>query len=261
MFKKVASLFLAFIFILTPFGEAFATSTYNIDIRDNRTISITGTSIKDGDRVLVEKDNQKYYYSLASSGGSFPLQLGSGRYDVKVLEKLSGNKYKVLSKKSLDLNQFDEREAFLTSAQPVEWIQNGQVAKLAKELTKDLKTDEEKVKAIYNYIVQNISYDSSKTNGLSDDYVPNNEDTLRALSGMCYDYASLFGAMLRSLDIPTKLVKGYKNDLVSYHAWNEVLIDGHWVLIDTTYDSAFVKGNISVNMIKSNSDYNKIREY
>ena len=246
---------------MTPFGEVFATSTYNINIIDDRTISISGSSIKNGDRVLVEKDDQKYYYSLASTGGTLPLQLGNGTYDVKVLEKVSGNKYKVLSKKSLNLNKFDEREAFLTSAQPVEWAQNGQVSKLAQDLTKGLGTDKEKIKAIYDYIVQNISYDFNKINGLNDDYLPNNEDTLKVLSGICYDYASLFGAMLRSLEIPTKLVKGYKSDIVAYHAWNEVLIDGSWVIIDTTYDSAFVKGNISVSMIKSNSDYNKVREY
>ena len=261
MYKKVASLFLALLLILTPFGEVFGASTYDISIKDNKTISISGTSIKNGNRVLVEKDDQMYYYFLGSTGVSLPLQLGNGNYDVKILENVSGNKYKVLSKETLNLNKFDEREAFLTSAQPVEWTESGQVAQLAKELTKDLETDKVKIEAIYDYIVQNISYDFNKINGLNDDYIPDNEDTLKILSGICYDYASLFGAMLRSLEIPTKLVKGYKNDIASYHAWNEVLIDENWVIIDTTYDSAFVKVDRSISMIKENSDYNKIREY
>ncbi|NLY44609.1 MAG: transglutaminase domain-containing protein [Tissierella sp.] len=261
MYKKVLSLLFGFVLLFSSFGQAYASATYLISMNDNQTINISSTSINNGLRVLVEKDDQKYYYSLGSSTESLPLQLGTGKYDVKVLEKVNGNKYKVLSKKSLNLNKFDEKEAFLTSAQPVEWTKNGQEAKLAKDLTKDLVTDREKIEALYDYIVKNISYDFNKIKGLNDDYVPNNEDTLKTLSGICYDYASLFGAMLRSLEIPTKLVKGYKNDLSTYHAWNEVLIDENWVIIDTTYDSAFVNANRNVSMIKLNSDYNKVREY
>ncbi len=47
--------------------------------------------------------------------------------------------------------------------------------------------------------------------------------------------------MLRSIDIPTKLVMGYKNDIEKYHAWNEVYLDGKWINLDTTYDSAYVQ--------------------
>ena len=91
--------------------------------------------------------------------------------------------------------------------------------------------------------------------------MPNIEQTLKSKSGICYDYAALMAGMLRSLNIPTKLVKGYKNDLNNYHAWNEVLIEDKWVIIDTTYDAAFVKANREVDMIKSLNEYNKIREY
>ncbi|MBU5438687.1 transglutaminase domain-containing protein [Tissierella sp. MSJ-40] len=66
--------------------------------------------------------------------------------------------------------------------------------------------------------------------------------------------------MLRSQGIPTKLVKGYKNDLKAYHAWNEVLLDNNWVIVDTTYDAALGK-NKDNNMLKNSVEYNKIREY
>ena len=67
--------------------------------------------------------------------------------------------------------------------------------------------------------------------------------------------------MLRSIGIPTKLVKGYKNDLKEYHAWNQVLLDGSWITIDTTYDAALKKGNIKISMIKDGTEYNNVREY
>ena len=232
-----------------------------ISMNDNNTVKINSVKFEDDIRVLVEKGDSRYYYSLTDEEESIPLQLGNGAYNVKILENVSGNKYKVLEKKTLKLKEFDEKETFLVSAQPVVWEKDGQVSKLAKGLTKGLTNDQDKVKAIYAYLVKNVVYDYNKIKGIDNDYVPNNIETLRTLSGICYDYSSLFAAMLRSLDIPTKLVKGYTSGLATYHSWNEVLIDGNWVIIDTTYDAAYYQANTEIEMIKSASDYTKIREY
>ena len=68
--------------------------------------------------------------------------------------------------------------------------------------------------------------------------------------------------MLRSIGIPTKLVKGYKNDIDGYHAWNEVYIsEKGWVIVDTTYDSIYLENGTSINPVKNIKDYNKVREY
>lgn len=87
------------------------------------------------------------------------------------------------------------------------------------------------------------------------------EEILSCMSGICYDYSALFAGMLRSLGIPTKLVKGYKNDMREYHAWNEVLVGENWVIIDTTYDAALNSQKNKPNMYKSTSEYSKQREY
>ena len=259
--KKVISLFFLFVILFASFGQAYGSSTFMISMNNNRTLNINSLDFEEGIRVLVEKDNSRYYYSLMDSDEVLPLQLGKGKYSVKILEKISGSRYKVLAKEVFNLNKFDEEEAFLVSAQPVVWEEDGQVVKLAKDLTKDLANDKDKVKAIYNYIVKNIKYDYNKIKCLDNNYVPDNIDTLKTLSGICYDYSSLFAAMLRSLDIPTKLIKGYNEEIVSYHAWNEVLIDDDWVIIDTTYDAAYYQVNRDISMIKSSNEYNKIREY
>ena len=60
------------------------------------------------------------------------------------------------------------------------------------------------------------------------DYV--DEDLLAQKKGICFDYAALMTAMLRSQDIPTKLVVGYTGNL--YHAWINVYLEGQgWVVI------------------------------
>jgi transglutaminase/protease-like cytokinesis protein 3 len=67
--------------------------------------------------------------------------------------------------------------------------------------------------------------------------------------------------MLRSEGIHTKLLKGYKSDMKEYHAWNEVLIDGNWVTIDTTYDAALNNLKNKPSMYKNSNEYTKQREY
>ena len=61
--------------------------------------------------------------------------------------------------------------------------------------------------------------------------------------------------MLRSVDVPTKLIMGYKDDIESYHAWNEVYLDGQWMVMDTTYDAAYAQKDVPINMIKANKEY------
>lgn len=84
---------------------------------------------------------------------------------------------------------------------------------------------------------------------------------MKSKSGICYDYASLFAGILRSQGIPAKLVKGYKSDLKEYHAWNEVLIDNKWIVIDTTYDAALKDSKTKVSMIKEKSEYKNLKVY
>jgi len=92
------------------------------------------------------------------------------------------------------------------------------------------------------------------------DYLPDIEKTYLEETGICYDYAALFAAMLRSIGIPTKLVKGYsKENPEVYHAWNEVLINGTWIVVDTTLDASEPKDK--TQMSKTSSDYLKVYEY
>lgn len=258
MTKRVLVL-LSMILLLSFTGQAFAADAFLIN-SDGKILSIDSSNYGEKMRVLVEKDANQYFYILNNKVEVLPLQLGKGDYSIKILENIEGNRYRVVSKKTIFIPEFNQNESFLVSAQPVYW-KEGQATKLAMDLTKEDVETKQKVNSIYNYIIKNIAYDYNKAAALTDDYVPNIEETLNIKSGICYDYAALMAGMLRSLGIPTKLVKGYKNDLEIYHAWNEVLIEDKWVIIDTTYDAAFAKVNIATSMIKSNSEYNKVREY
>ena len=82
-----------------------------------------------------------------------------------------------------------------------------------------------RIATLYNYVVDNISYDSKKAKEVEDIYVlPVVDETLESKKGICFDYAALLAAMLRSQQIPTRLVTG--NTTIEYHAWVEVYIEG-----------------------------------
>lgn len=60
-------------------------------------------------------------------------------------------------------------------------------------------------------------------------------DVLKSRVGVCRDYAILFAALARSLQIPSKVVSGllYTDGAFYYHAWVECYV-GKWVPFDAT---------------------------
>lgn len=212
--------------------------------------------------IRVSKNRTSYDYILKGSD-NIPLQLGNGSYTILILENVLGNKYKQIGKEIVELKLLDSNEVYLQSIQKVNWDDDMDAMKMAKELTKNHKNDMEKIEAIYNYIISNISYDYDKVTKLDSNYIPEIDEILKVQTGICYDYASLFAAMLRSVEIPTKLIMGYKNDIVEYHAWNQVYL-GHtdeWVNIDTTYDAIIRKRNLATAMIKDQKEYKIEKQY
>lgn len=216
-------------------------------------------------KVMVEKSGKSITYNLNNDGAaeSFPLQFGDGRYSISVLENIGGNKYRYVSTKEVTLNIRDDKKVYLASIQNIRWNSDMNAVKLASKLTGGLKTDSEKISAIYGFVVNNVSYDNDKLAKVSTTYVPDIDSTIASGTGICYDFSSLFAAMLRSQGIPTKLVMGYTPNAVGYHAWNEVYNSdtGKWVIVDTTYDSQMKAKKAEYSMEKSRKQYSGIHEY
>lgn len=212
-------------------------------------------------KVMISKDKVNYTYNLNETNETFPLQLGNGDYKVMVLEHVSDKSYKVVKQETVTLNLKDDKVVYLNSVQNVQWTSASNAVQKAKELTKGKTTDEQKVKAIYDYITANIAYDNKLAVNASTDYLPDIDRTLKTKKDICYGYSALFAAMLRSLDIPTKLVMGDSDYVDVYHAWNEVYLNGKWVTIDTTVDAGFKQANKKTEMIKSSAKYKVAKQY
>ena len=113
------------------------------------------------------------------------------------------------------------------------------------KLSKSSVSDLDYVGQVYDYVIASISYDEELAKNIPTDYIPDIDATLDSGKGICFDYASLMTAMLRSQGIPTKLEVGYSGQ--AYHAWisvyleeigwvdNIISFDGKdWTLMDPT---------------------------
>lgn len=251
---------------LQPLTAAAETSSAWLDLTqlNNGVVAVqyeaaAGTRLK----VMITKDSSKYTYNLDNGKGGqvFPLQSGNGEYKIALLENISGNKYKTLKSDSVSLQLSNSVALYLNSIQNVNWADSTTAVKKAKELTAGKKTDAEKAKAIHNYIINTVAYDYNLASNVASDYIPDVDKVLAAKKGICYDYASLNAAMLRSVGIPAKLVMGNTSYVKVYHAWNEVYLDGKWVVVDTTVDAGFKKNKQTYSFSKDASKYEATKVY
>lgn len=210
-------------------------------------------------KVIIEKDTQQYTYDLNNKGNfdTYPLQMGDGKYKIRVFENISDNKYATKQTVTLDVKLSDANAPFLAANQYVDYSDTSETIKKAAELTEGKTDDFEKIDIIYDYIISNISYDDEKAKTVQSGYLPSVDEILKSNKGICFDYASVMAAMLRSQKIPAKLVTGYSSNLKVFHAWNEVYtvetgwiklnemyFDGHeWKLMDSTLASSGKQSN------------------
>lgn len=88
-------------------------------------------------------------------------------------------------------------------------------------------TDHEKVKAIHDWIVLHLSYDTTLQKYTA-------YDGLVTGSTVCQGYTLLAYRMLEHAGIENRIVEGTAGEQL--HAWNLVNLDGKWYHLDTTWD-------------------------
>ena len=221
-------------------------------------IRYTGRSEKAKAQITIP-DGTVYTYTIKGSDyNTFPLTGGNGDYTLKVYEWVVDNSYALAFSKDLSVSLSDEFKPFLYPNQYVWFTGDSQVVALGRELSDQSADDLDYVQNSYYYVIRNISYDNDKAENTPTDYVPDIDTILEEKKGICFDYASLMAALLRSQSIPTKLEVGYSGE--AYHAWisvylsesgwvdNIIEFDGHdWSLMDPT--------------LAANNDSDSVKQY
>jgi len=213
-----------------------------------------------------------YTYNLRSDGvyETFPMSDGSGAYTVSVFKNVSGTKYANVLSASVSAALTDEFAPFLRPNQYVNFTQKSAAVAKAAELTAKCGDNLAKVSAVYNYVVKNLTYDKEKAKTVKSGYLPDVDKVMASGKGICFDYAALMAAMLRSQGVPVKLVVGNASSggKAVYHAWLNVwsekdgwvdgviYFDGSvWKLMDPTFASSGKQSSSIMEYIGDGSNY------
>lgn len=228
-------------------------------------------------KLRIQKSGLKAVdHDLAADGSVeyFPISQGDGEYSITVFEQVSGDEYsRAVEQKGISVNLDSQLAPFLYPNRYSDYDKKSACVYKAAELCAGKTGTIEKISAIFEWITDNVTYDHELAATVQKGYTPNPEKTYNSRKGICYDYASLMCAMLRSQSIPTRLVKGYAAPDI-YHAWNEVYTEetgwitpelmlknaGYNIADSTFYASAGDKAQIA-SYISDASNYQVLYYY
>jgi len=220
-------------------------------------------------RVIVKGPSEtQYTYTLKSNGDFevYPLSDGNGSYTVTVFEQIEGTKYSTANSATFSVALNDEFAPFLRPNQYVNYKSDSKTVAKAAELIKNANDLNGKISAIYNFVINNFTYDRELAANVKSGYLPDLDSVLAKGKGICFDYAAVMTAMLRSQGIPTKLVVGYAGQ--AYHAWinvysdetgwinSAIFFDGKdWKLMDPTFASTANQSATVMSYIGDGKNY------
>ncbi len=250
-------------------------STVDISNVNSGYVMVKYAGTKEKIKVQIRfEGGEPYTYDLTTSGEYevFPLTTGDGSYTLTVNENISGQQYAVVDTASFTVALTSEQEPFLYPNQYVNFTESSQIVAKGSELAEGTYTDLDVVQNVYSFVTDNVTYDYDKAENVQTFYLPNVDETLSTKKGICFDYASLMTAMLRSQGIPTQLVIGYAG--TAYHAWisvytpetgwldNVIQFDGQeWVLLDPTFASTGGSNPGLAEYIGDGTNYNALFFY
>lgn len=263
--------------------EASGTTVYN---SEDGAISLDASNVAEGyvmikysgsaDKVQVQITNpaggEPYAYPLPIGDYSaLPLTGDNGTYQVDVLEHVTDDLYSNGLSQTIEVTLNDEFRPYLYPNQYVNYTSGSEAVTIGMDLSDDSSDDLDFVTNVYNYVTENITYDDDKAANVSLNYIPDIDETISSGKGICFDYASVMSAMLRSQSVPTRLVVGYSG--TAYHAWISVYIaekgwveniiefDGtSWSIMDPTL--AANNGNQAVaDYVGNGSNYTELYSY
>ena len=201
-------------------------------------------------KVLLKGPATTYNYDLPRGQWAvLPLSDGNGSYQAAIYRNVRGTEYAMVMLAEFDVQLRDEFVPFLRPNQYVNYLKAPNTVEKGAELCAGLAHPLEKVAAVYDYVVQNLRYDDDKAATVQSGYLPDLDEILEIKRGICFDYAAMMTAMLRSQEVPCKLVVGYAGSI--YHAWisvwteengwidGAIFFDGHvWKRMDPTFVSS-----------------------
>ena len=235
-----------------PGKEILGSSPLTLDISNITQGYLTAVSDSQDQKMNVQltDENGTVYSYFISPGESavIPFSSGSENYQICCYQQIDGTQYAALFANTLKVSLENEFLPFLYPNQYVNFSPESEASKLALSMVSEDTSDVDALQAIYDYVTENLTYDYDLADTVESGYLPDVDATLESKEGICFDYAALTAAMLRSRDIPCKLQIGYSGTVK--HAWVSVYIRSKgwvdkavefsgdsWSRMDPTFDS------------------------
>jgi transglutaminase-like putative cysteine protease len=160
---------------------------------------------------------------------------------MEILEATDINiNYKAMVDNSFKVIDFNQLEPFPVSQldssvfpylNPSRYCQSDKLYRFANNQFGQIENPYSQVKALTDWIHNNVEYLSGSTNWQTSAF-----DTVTEQAGVCRDFAHLGIALCRALTIPARYFTGYAYQLnpPDFHACFEAYLNGEWILFDAT---------------------------
>jgi hypothetical protein len=251
-YKKVWKKILILVLILvleTMNIPAISVKAFALELSNNSIIKYSALS------------NEKVVYSPQDLSGILKVQLQERRTNFSIIYKADTTNIKSIIQASIDVilkaddylhNSINSYKwsyegyqnngtinfefSFYTTKAQEDYV-DSEVTAILKDIIKVSMNDHQKERAIHDYIVANVAYDTTLQKYSAYEGLKNGLT-------VCNGYAQLAYKMLNQLGIEAKIVLGTANG--SGHAWNLVKLDNIWYHLDCTWDDPVpdVKGRI-----------------
>jgi len=218
----------------TTLGYSYLTSGGNYTLKS---IFFTDDAIKNGSLVADPSKNYTYdqldYALLKTTSGRNNDFNNFNIYNVKnTISVTTSNQLVYAFEKGLNPIPVSgsDAEILLEKAKAV-----------LREICDDTMTDLQKTRAIYDWLIQNVSYDHYAASEIANSDVPNYdswmaEGVFNNNKAVCDGYAKAFVILAKLENIPAIRVTG------NAHAWNKVYLNGKWFGIDATHGDSSLNG-------------------
>ena len=174
-------------------------------------------------RQLTENEISELFHAAKS---------GLDTYDQFAIKRFSANMKKFAEDGKYYYTLTYQVEYYTTQEQEIAF--EAKLKEVVNGLNVSGMTDLEKVRAAYDYVCKNVSYDESAANCFSA------YGALIDGKAVCQGYALLLMRMLQAMEIKAEVVFGEAKSV--NHMWNVVYLDGANYLLDATWDSQSTSG-------------------
>ena len=270
---KKMGFFLAVVgFVLLGCMSVMAAPKYDTTNVENGYVTVTYDGVLKDKLVkikleVVGSQNYNTFTVITNNPVNIPLTLGNGTYKLTIMERVSGNSYRGVGTHSFEAKITNPNGAFLVPSPIVDYNPSTKTVNEFIKIYADNKITAPAMRTekLYAFMTKEFKYDHEKAKNINtlfpDGYTPVIDTAYAARKGICYDYSAITAAVLRANGIPTKVVWGYAPEVGTLHSWNEIFIDGKWVVADFTVDAAYAEAGYQTTMAKDGKLFTPTKIY